>query len=243
MKHKKLFVFFLSFILIFIVYKAFENDKIYYLSLGDNFAVGATPFDTINKSYSDYFKEYLSNKHILKEYNNVFSELNYRTTDIIKDIRLNKEKKLNNKKISINESIAKSNIITISIGFNDLFYKTKYNKKEFKFDKNMRNYIDELFDDINELINLIRKINDAPIYFIGYYNPHNIDDGITDKMIDYIEQKFKNTNQIKVYYVDIKEGFNEESYYLPNAYNPVPSLEGYNYISNELIKMYENLKN
>lgn len=239
MKYKKLFVFFLAFLLTFIMYRAFFNDKIYYLSLGDNFAVGATPFDKVNKSYADYFSSYLSNKNQLKEYNNIFSELNYRVTDIIKDIRLNKEKKVYDKKISINESIASSDIITISIGFNDLFYKTKYNKNEFVFDKNMKNYIDELYEDIEELINLIRKINDSPIYFIGYYNPHNLDDGITDKMIDYIENKFKNSTNKKVYYVDIKDGFKNKIYYLPNMKNPLPSLEGYNYISNELIKEYE----
>lgn len=239
MKYKKLFVFFFAFLLTFILYKSFSTNKIYYLSLGDNFAVGATPFDTINKSYADYFKEYLENKEILGKYNNEFSELNYRTTDIIKDIKLNKEKIVNNKKITLNESIAKANIITISIGFNDLFYKTKYNKNEFKFDSKMKEYINELFQDIIELTDLIRKINDSSIYYIGYYNPHNLDDGITDKMIEYIENKYKNIKRNNVYYVDIKNGFKNKSFYLPNFSNPLPSLEGYNYISNELIKTYE----
>lgn len=239
MKYQKLFVFFFAFILTFILYTAFKDDKLYYLSLGDDFAIGHTPFDKINKSYSDYFKEYLENKQMLKEYNNYFSELNYKTTDLIKDIKLNKEKEINGKKISINESIAKSDIITISIGFNDLFYSAKYNKEEFKFNNKMKENIDEIFNNIEEIISLIRKINDTDVYFIGYFNPHNEDDGITDKMINYLENKLKKINAKKVYYVDIKEGFKNKLYYLPNINNPFPSLEGYNFISNMLINVYE----
>lgn len=238
--YKKLFVFLFAFLITFILYKAFSNNKINYLSLGDNFAVGATPFDTKNKSYSDYFAEYLNNKNLLKTYNNTFSELNYRTTDLIKDIKLNKEEIIDNKKTTINESIAKANIITISIGFNDLYYKVKYNKDDFKKEYNMKNYLDNMFQDIETLIKLIRKINDAPIYFIGYYNPHNQNDGITDKMIKYLEEKILNIKPTeKTYYIDIKEGFIKNSNYVPNIDNPLPSLEGYNYIANELIKFYE----
>lgn len=241
--YKKLFVFLFAIIVTFILYKTFSDEKLNYLSLGDNFAVGATPFNTINRSYADYFAEYLNNKKMLKNYNNSFSELNYRTTDLIKDIKLNREKTIRNKKISINELIAKSNIITISIGFNDLYYKVKYNKEEFKLDYSMKEYLDNMFDDIETLIKLIRKINDAPIYFIGYYNPHNINDGITDKMIKYLEDKF-NTIKVskKVYYVDIKKGFIINNNYVPNIENPLPSLEGYNYMANELINYYEKQK-
>lgn len=242
MKYIKLFIFFLAFVLSFLLYEICFNDKIYYLSLGDNLAVGVTPFDTINKSYSDYFKMYLETKNNLKNYNNHFSEINYKTTDIINDIKLNKEKIINNKTISINESIAKANIITISIGYNDLFYKTKYFKTQFKYEKNMKKYVDELFVNIDYMIELIRKINDCPIYLIGYYNPHIKDDGITDKMIEYTEVKYKSLNKKSVYYVDIKQGFKEKAYYLPSNFNPLPSLEGYNYISNKIIENYEKNK-
>ena len=188
MKYQKLFVFFFAFIFTFILYSTFKNNKIYYLSLGDNFAVGLTPFDEINKSYSDYFCDYLENKNLLDKYNNYFSEINYKTTDLINDIKLNKEKEIDDKKISINESIAKSDIITISIGFNDLFYSAKYNKEECKINNKMKENIDKIFKNIEEIISLIRKINDSDIYFIGYFNPHNEKDGITDSMIDFHQQ-------------------------------------------------------
>ena len=239
MKYQKLFVFFFAFIFTFILYSTFKNNKIYYLSLGDNFAVGLTPFDEINKSYSDYFCDYLENKNLLDKYNNYFSEINYKTTDLINDIKLNKEKEINDKKISINESIAKSDIITISIGFNDLFYSAKYNKEECKINNKMKENIDKIFKNIEEIISLIRKINDSDIYFIGYFNPHNEKDGITDSMIDYLENKFKTIDNKNIYYIDIKEGFKNKSYYLPNIKNPNPSLEGYNFIANSIIKEFE----
>ena len=239
MKHKKLFVFLFAMIVCFVLYKTFSDDKIYYLSLGDNFAVGATPYDTVEKSYADYFALYLKNQNLLKEYNNNFSELNYRTTDLIKDIKLNKELKINNKRISINESIAAADLITISIGFNDLYSKVKYNKETFKLDNEMKLYLNTMYEDFENLIILIRKITDVPLYFIGYYNPHNQNDGITDEMIEYLENKIKNQkNTSKIYYIDIKNGFKNNNYYIPKIDNPLPSLEGYNYIANEIITYF-----
>lgn len=247
MTSKRLLVLLMGIIISIFIFKLTFNSKIDYLALGDDLSIGKTPFSTYGKSFTDYFANYLRNKNKLKSFNNEFAKKDYRTTDIIKDLQNNKKVLINDEEISINQAILKVDLITISTGTNELFYKLNYNNIRRNQINTIYDYIDEMFIDIESLLIKIRKINNCKVYLIGFYNPlRNLTDEQEDKIEDiyeYIEEKFKYFEIYKnVIYVDVYEGFDENDYYLPSKKVNFPSLEGYNYISNELINKFENKK-
>ncbi|MEG1457247.1 MAG: hypothetical protein RSC57_01460 [Bacilli bacterium] len=205
----------------FLIYNICFINNINYVSLGGSLASGKTPFNTINKSYSDYLASYLKDKQKLKTYNKTFTKKDYKTNELIMDIKNNK--KINN--IEIASTISKANLITISIGFDE--YLEILNKKDY--DK-LNNEVTK----IKDLILLIRTFNDCNIFIIGYYNPTNLKSN--QEIINVSNKKLEKLTYLKkVYFVNIDKGFKEKYYYLPKTSAPYPSLEGYNYIYNQII--------
>ncbi len=246
MKHIKFVIFFISAIIIFFIYNITDDKKITYLALGDGLAKGQTPFDTFGKSYTDYFYSYLKNKYKVNGNYKTFTQSDYRITDLINDIdnvyTIKKEKNL-----TITSLIKKADIITISVGSDELFYKLKQYNDNIKIGNKQKiiKYIDEMFEDINILVEKIRKLSNRPIIFIGYYNPipfSQTNETTMDSIFNYIDLKFNEVINEKTFYLDIYEIFKEKETYLPNKNNVFPSLEGYNLISNKLIELIEEEK-
>ena len=126
--------------------------------------------------------DYYKNKNKLDNFNNNFSKSDYRITDLSLDIENNKFVNINQKKQYLNNSLIKSEIITISVGNTDLYYKLNY------YDVNeMYNYIDELCQDYEKLLEKIRMITKEKIIVFGYtsINLKN------KKVIDYYNEKLK----------------------------------------------------
>ena len=67
------------------------------------------------------------------------------------------------KEYKLQNLLIKANIITISIGMNDLIYKSEH-------EYNIYEYTDDLINDIEKLLILIRKYNKDEIYFLSFYN-------------------------------------------------------------------------
>ena len=61
---KKILILIIVSLSVFLIYLGFKDKKIYYLSLGDSLAAGQTPYNTIEKSYGDYIKEYIDDNYI-----------------------------------------------------------------------------------------------------------------------------------------------------------------------------------
>ena len=94
------------------------------------------------------------------------------------------------------------------------------------------------------LIDEIQKIKKTKIYVIGYYNPLVYNEENETKLkslFNYIDIKLKDLEKTKnINYVEIASEFGSKTYYLPNKEHAFPSLEGYNYIANEIIKKIES---
>jgi len=75
---------------------------------------------------------------------------------------------------------------------------------------------------------------------IGYYNPivDNLDKQTElTSIFNYLDVKLKALEKKhKIHYISIYEEFKQKPYYLPNPSHAFPSLEGYNYIANEIIE-------
>ncbi len=246
MNRKTLVIFFACLFFSIIIFLFTFNNKLDYLALGDELVLGITPFNDFNKSYSDYFSTYLNNKNKLKTYIKKFSKKGYHITDLINDMKNNKELKINKNKVNINQVISNSDIITISIGQSEIsdLLKSNYKNSKLKNKNEIYNKIDDLISDYVVLLNKIRKINDSEIYIIGYYNPLKNTNQKTlkelNEIFNYINERFTSLEENKnIYYIKINEGIDNKDYYIPNYKIPYPSLEGYNYISNQIICQYE----
>ena len=186
---------------------------IYSLSLGDYLSYGINNLELVDNNYSDNIKTYYKNN--LDNYVNYSSFDDYRVMDFMNDINYNKVVKYNNKDYKLQNLLIKANLMTISIGMNDLIY-----KKNIDY-----NYIDTLLNDINKLLILIRKYNKDKIYFLSFYNVIN-----NEEIIEYANLKLnKICNENNINYVDISK---LDSYIIKGNY---PTNDGYTYITEKIL--------
>ena len=118
---KKLIYIGTIFFIVFLIYYFNASKKVYYVSIGDYLSYGINNFENLGNGYSDNLRKKYSNN--LGKYINYSSIDDYRVMDLINDINYNKEVIYKNKKYKLQNLLIKANIITISIGMNDLIYK------------------------------------------------------------------------------------------------------------------------
>ncbi len=232
---KILVIFFLAFLILYFIYKTTFKEKLTYLAIGDDLAKGHTPFDTYEKSYTDYLYEYLKTNKNYKNINKTYIKEDLRIKDLISALKENKQEN----KTTLTSLIKTSSLITISIGSEELFSKIRSNKNLLATNQIYKT-IDEMIKDLTELTKLMRKLTKQPIYIIGYYNIiEKTEENSTkiNSIFNYLDIKFKTLEkETKITYINIYNGFNENPKYLPNKTNSFPSLEGYNYIADQIIE-------
>ena len=235
MKKKKLVIFFLAIIVIYLIYTFTYKEEYTYLAIGDDLAKGHTPFDTYGDSYTDFLYDYIKEIKPEAKINKDFIEEDLRVKDLLTKIK-NSETESGK---TLTRAIKEAELITISIGSEELFSKLRSNYELYSLNnKKMFEYIDTMVSELDELITEIQKIKKSEIYLIGYYNPLVENEEIKiESIFNYINIKLKEIEKNhKIHYVSIYEGFKDKPSYLPNPSHAFPSLEGYNYISNEIIK-------
>ena len=213
---KKILFSILVILTIFLIYFFNISEKTYYLSLGDYLSYCINNFINLNNSYSNNVKEHY--KENLNNYVNYSNYDDYRVMDLINDINYNKTVVFEQKEYKLQNLLIKANLITLSIGMNDLIYKSK-------LDIDLYEYTDELLNDIEDLFILIRKYNKDDIYFLSFYDVIN-----NNALIEYANKRLENVcNKNKIKFVDISLLNN----YIIKGY--YPTNEGYTYITNEIL--------
>lgn len=234
---KKILILGIVVLSIFIIYLTTIDKKVYYLSLGDQISLGMTQEGYYEKSYTEYIKEYLERNNKLEIHINDYQTQGYRITDIINDIKNNKEIEESNK--TIKNSLIKADLITISIGNNDIISKIDEQKKLTKIDyKNIYNNINTIINDLDNLLKLIREYSKEDIILTGIYIYTNNEK--LKEIINYANEKFKETsNKYNIIYIDMYENIkNEEQYRI------YPTKEEYETIGKQIIYEIEaNLLN
>ena len=215
---KRILFYLIVFLIVFLIYYFNCDKKIYYLSIGDYLSYGINNFKNQNNGYSEAIKEkYKSN---LKNYVNYSTLDDYRVMDLMNDINYNKTIIYKGREYKIQNLLVKSNLITISIGMNDLIYKSN-----LSYD-----YVDELLNDMNNLLELIRKYNKDKIYFLSFYNVIN-----NENLIEYSNERLKKIcEKNNIIYVDISD---LDNYIIKGTY---PTNDGYLYIKNKIINFTKN---
>lgn len=223
---KKILVLTIIVLTIFIIYLTTIDKKIYYLALGDEISLGMTE-TYYEKSYTEYVKEYLEKEKKLETYQDEFRTQGYRITDIINDIKNNKEIEETNK--TIKNALIKSDLVTISIGTNDILSKinaaSRYNYN------NIKDSLEQITKDIEELLKIIREYCKEDIILIGIYI--NTEDENINNLLKNENTILKDTcEKYNIIYVDLYKILDSKEIY--------PNKEDHMKISNEIIDIIEN---
>lgn len=225
---KKILIIGIIILAIFLIYLTTIDKKVYYLTLGDEVALGMTKEGKYEQGYTDHIKNYLQEKNILEIYVNDYATKDYRITDLINDIENNKT--IENK--TIKNSLIKSDLLTISIGTNDILSKIDSMNKLTKIDYNkLYKNIDEIIIDLEKLLNLIREYCKEDIIMTGIYIESNTEE--LKQILEYANQKFKETcTKYNVNYIDMYQIIEQTK-----PLNIYPSTTEYEQISKIIINI------
>lgn len=229
---KKILILGIVILSIFIIYLKTLDKKIYYLALGDQTSLGMTQEGYYEKSYTEYIKEYLENLNKLEIYINDYQTQGYRITDLINDINNNREIEESNK--TLKNSLIKADLITISIGNNDIISKINEKKILTPIDyKNIYKNMSTIINDLDNLLKIIREYSKEEIILTGIYI--NTNNEKLNEIINYINEKFKETSEkYKITYIDVYKELKA------NNYKIYPSKEEYKIIGNNIIDEINN---
>ena len=185
--------------------------------------------DGITAGYNDIIINYLDNLDILKEYNNSFINKDYRIKDLIRVIKYNEEMNINNKSVSIHYLLKEADIITLSIGMNDIYYKLNNNTKD------IYSYVNEMINDMEILLDSIKKYSCNKVIVLGYYNITNKNNDI----FTYLNYKVKSLVETYGYdYIELANIINNE--HLQSTDNYYLNEEGNQLISKLIVEKFKN---
>ena len=241
-KTKKLILLITILLSVIIIYILNIDKKIYYVALGDSLAAGQNPYNQIGYGYSDYISNYLKENNILQYYTKEYAQSGYRISDIEKDINENKKININGEDQGIKEILRKTDLITLSIGANDLF--SKINVSIVNDSSNLNIYIDETLTKLDKLITNIKRYFKKEMILIGYYNPLAATSSEHCRELEPIFIKINNgmkniAKKHNIHYIEIYEIFKENPEYLPNPNDIHPSSKGYQVIASSIIDVIE----
>ena len=216
---KKILILSIIIISIFIIYLTTLDKKVYYLALGDEISLGLTSDNKYEKNYTEYVKEYLEKKKILEIYSNEFVSYGYRITDIINDINNNKE--MEETKITIKNALIKADLVTISIGTNDIISKIKDTNKMNKIDYNkFKKNLETIKQDYEILLKQLREYCKEDIIVIGIYI--NTNDEYLNNIIIELNEEFKNISSIyNIKYINLYDILTSKEYGYPTKENHI----------------------
>lgn len=225
---KKIISILILFLSCYFIYNLTIDNELFYLSIGDGIAKGITDEGNVSEyNYTDSIKYYLTSKNKLKGFNNSFVNKDYRITDLLRIIKYKEEIVVNNDHISINELLKKADIVTISLGMNELYYKILVDNN------NIYSYIDGMLSDMELLLKEVDRYNHKKVIVLGYYNTTNNNQDI----FNYVNYKLKNiVNKRGFEFIDLDKIINNDTNYFTNNTNFYLNNGGYQKISQIIVE-------
>ena len=202
MKFKTILVIALVILTVFVIYLTTMDRNIYYLDLNMG-----------NYNYEETIVNFLKDEKKLEKYVTGYIEKDYRTTDLINDIKNNKSINIKNKKQTIKNALIKADLLIYAPSINDINYKLNTTNQ-----KELYNYADEMLEDMEEAIKLMRQYCKEDIIVIGLENSNK-------KIFNYIYEKLGEIcYEYKIYFI-----------------NPLKlNKNGKKYVEKEIKKIIEN---
>ena len=223
---KKVILILILFLSCYFIYNKTIDEKIYYLTIGDSLSKGINEQGELTYGYNDYVRDYYQKKNLLKEYNKNFTDNDYRIIDIIKILEYNEKKE----EQSLNYLIKKADVITISLGMNELYDKLEKNTN------NIYTFIDEMINNYSKILSYISLSHNKKVFVIGYYNilKENND------LFEYANYKLKIICDKYLFtFIDSSKIFNNNPIYFNKEDSFIPNSAGYKKISQIIIEKIE----
>lgn len=172
-----------------------KKDKLLITAIGDSLTKGIG--DIENSGYIDYLIDSLDDKYKVTIVNHGKSG---DTTSMI-TTRINNSSK-------IQDDLTNANIITLTVGGNDLMKVVKDNVFSLTIDK-VEKYKNTYISNLEKTYNTIRKYNKkAPIYILGIYNPFylNFKELVTlQEIVDEFNLATSTYSKDKMYFIPIND--------------------------------------
>ncbi len=237
---KKIILIIFIIFLTFLIYKFNDKNLIDYVSIGDSFDLGINSYGNNTYSYHDYIKTYLNDNNLLNTSNFYFSKLNYKTEELLTDLKNNKTILANDKNYNIRKELREADLITISIGLDELMSNIEYNNnllnKETLYEKT-----DIMIKNMNEIIYNITKLSKGKIILIGYYNPYNNYNKDLNDFFAYISDQYLTiAKKYKIEYLDIYNLIKQDKNYLPNKKDYHLTSKAYLKVASKIIEIIES---
>lgn len=221
---KKILIIILLCLTIFLIYAGFKDKKIYYFNLGDEIALGKTPYGNNDYGYADSIKDYLQKEKLLEKYA-ILAQDNMHITDIIREIDKNVKISVDETQKPIQNVLIKADLVTLSIGTNDFLNNLKINNEFSQND--LYNTFEDSLDDFEELFKVLRQYCKEEIILIGFYDRTNNPN--LNKFFTYANNKISNlASKYNIDYINTYSDIKIKETY--------PNKEEYQLISNEIIK-------
>ena len=207
---------------VFYIYQKTKNDTYNILNIGDELSISINSYGIKDYSPASLYKNELTKTHKKVIINNKFSTYENSIKTTLETIKNNN---------SIKKDLATTNIVFITLGYNDLIYKLNVND-ELNASKFYR-IINEIEIDYNNLIKEIRKYTKNKIIVILYPDTYK-DEYYLKKGIVYLNELLKNNKD--VIYIDTYDLLSNRHKYFSNPYSYYPNRYGYIEISKEIIR-------
>ena len=215
MKKKIILTILLGAVITYFIYQKFYHEETNIVTLGDSISLGMTPYNVEGYSFNDYLKDIYDNNN-LEEYITEFSSINETTETLLLKIQNNYT--LESTNLQIQQAIAKANILTLSLGIDELSSKSIIKTKD------MEGYIKNM----EKIIKLLRIYNDKSIFLIGLYPTNKLK---KDKIRD-INNKLKEiSHENNIIFIDIESISDNQEYFFEKDYYHL-NYKGHRYISN-----------
>ena len=203
---KKMLVLLFVVLLTIIIYHCLKDNKILYVNIDDK---------NIEVNYSKEISNYLKEKNRFEKEIN-YRKQDYRITDFINDIE---ENITYDKNKTIKNMLIKADIITVWIANNDINYKINNEN-----DAIIYQYLDNVLDDMNRFLDILRKYSKEQIIVLGAIN-----DSSKVRFLTYYNQKLSDLCQkYKVDFIDVNTIFSDKK--IVNS----------KFLSQEIIKIMKN---
>lgn len=201
---------------VYIIYNNTYNSYYVITNIGDKLSTGTTSYGIKEKSYAEYYKDYLEQEKKKVKLDNTYSTNNQTLSNMLQLIKDNP---------TIKKKLIDSNIIIITLGYNDLIYglcTEENNKNETK------KILKEIDYNYKELIKEIKKYYHNEIIVIGYYEKNNINNNIIE-----LNKILKRASGI--HYIDTYSLLKNKDTYFDNYNSYYPNSRGYYEISKKII--------
>ncbi|MEK5186623.1 S-layer homology domain-containing protein [Solibacillus sp. FSL W7-1324] len=230
-----------------------ESNELYYVALGDSLAAGMNEKGEIGFGYADLLAKNYQEQKSEVMFNKGFSYPGFTTVDVLKEIEENVTKPIydlngvSQKTIAIKDAIGQADLITLSVGANDILNVNRSDSGEFSFDTaEVIKSIQAVSVNYKKIFDSIYKINpDVDIIVMGLYNPFPyIEDPAIQKQLSLLVTTLNNSmkniveNNGGIFTEVAAQIATDAKTYLPNPQNIHLSEAGYQVVADAMLKNY-----